>query len=1485
MENKKIILGLDLGTNSIGWALLEQQINERLGKIIRAGTRIIPIPQDVLGKFDSGQSISQTAERTGFRGVRRLRERHLLRRERLHRVLNILGFLPAHYAKLIDFERHLGQFVPETEPKLAYQLNDASNKPEFIFKESFEEMLADFAKHQPQLVEGDRKIPYDWTIYYLRKKALHHKIKKEELAWLLLNFNQKRGYYQLRGEDDEDATKTAKTRKYFTTQKIKAIADTGIIWKGLKVLIVTLADDSIGKIFKKEIPDWIGQERNIIATVDLDKDGNDKLEENGTVSQRFTIPSEEEWDKEWKLVKIKTENEILNSHKTVGAYIYDTLLQKPYQKIKGKLVRVIERKFYKAELEAILSRQVEFHSELKDAALYKACLEELYEHNDAYRGSISQKGFVHLFLNDIIFYQRPLKSKKSLISNCKFETRTFIRDGKKEIEPLKCIAKSHPLFQEFRLWQFVQNLRIYQKEKEVNGKLHTDVNVTDEFLKSDTDKVNLFNWLNSRKEIDQKTFLKYPAFNLKKSIENYRWNYVEDKIYPCNETRSQIVNRLEKLNNVPVAFLSKANEEALWHILYSVEDKNEIQKALKSFAAKRGFGDDFVEQFRKFPPFKKEYGSFSAKAIKKMLPLMRLGNYWDEQQIDHKTKARIDKIINGEYDESIRNRVREKAIHLSSMTDFKGLPQWLVSYIIYDRHAEDAEAIKWKTASDIELIEQHSLRNPIVEQVINETLQVVRDIWKQYGNGEENFFNEIHIELGREMKNPADKRKQLTNQIAENENTNLRMKALLVELLNSGDVENVRPYSPMQQEILKIYEEGALNAEETIPEDILKISKLAQPTTAELLRYKLWLQQKYRSPYTGQVIPLNKLFTAAYEIEHIIPQSRYFDDSFSNKVICETEVNKDKDNSTGYEYIKNNSGKKIELSLGKEITLFTVAQYEDFVKTNYSNNRGKMKRLLMDEIPEGFIQRQLNDTRYISRVVKNLLSNIVREKGEQETISKNVIASNGTITSVLRQDWGLNDVWNEIITPRFERLNELTKSKNFGEWTNKEGKNVFQTQVPIELQKGFSKKRIDHRHHALDAIVIACATRNHINYLNNESALGKEKQEIKEKKRYDLKHTLCFKKYNNDAKKNYKWVFHKPWDTYTEEVKEVLNGIVVSFKQNLRVINKTKNKYESYKDENGDLRIGKDGKPKKGLVNQTKGENWAIRKPMHQAFVFGKIDLRRLQYPKDKIAVAIRRSLTPNIDIEKISDSGIQEILKRHLAAKGNNPEIAFSQEGVDELNKNIQLYNNGKFHQPIYKVRTYEIGSRFPLGTSGNKKNKYVQTADGTNLFFAVYKNKETGKRIFETIPLNEAIEHQKQQINENKTAHQFTSVPIKKIIELRGKQVEVEFLFYLSPNDLVYVPTAEEKNENINTDFKNLSGYHLKRIFVVNDFSTTCYFTPNHLAKNIIPKEVDLNFDSSKNRLSGSFDTKTASFEGTQIKDVCIKLKVDRLGNISKA
>ena len=1457
----KRILGLDLGSNSIGWGLIEQDFQQKEGKIIASGSRIIPMDQGILGDFEKGNTVSQTAERTFYRSTRKLRQRHLLRRERLHRVLHILGFLPTHYDKQIDFSKRYGKFIGDIEPKIAY------NEGKFLFMDSFQEMLSDFKSHQPTLFYSKKngeesKIPYDWTIYYLRKKALSQKISKEELAWIILNFNQKRGYYQLRGE--EEVENPNKEVTYYSLMVTEVIAEApnkkGEIWYSIQL--------ENGWVYRRtsKIPldDWKGKVRDFIVTTELEEDGSIKRDKEGKEKRSFRAPSEDDWN----LLKKKTEQDINTSKKTVGTYIYDHLLQNPNEKIKGKLVRTIERKYYKEELKAILEKQIALQPELFTDQLFADSIRELYSKNEAQQRNLAARDFVHLFVEDIIFYQRPLRSQKTTIANCSLESRSYIdKDSHTRKEAsLKVCPKSNPYYQEFRVLQWLQNLKIYE--------IDSDQEVTHQFIKTLEDKQQLFEFLMNQKEIDCEELLKYflnqtypnakekaLKSELKKWKDTYRWNYIYDigekssKKYPMNETRYDLKRYLEKVANLPDDFLSSEVEYLLWHLIYSVTDKVSYEKGLKKFAQKHHLDEDsFVESFKKFKPYPSEYGSFSEKAIRKLLPLMRFGAYWDFNHIDKNTQKRIDDLITGVENEEIRTILREKAekYQLEKETDFQDLPLWLAQYIVYNRHAEASSLEKWTSVNDLETylneFKQHSLRNPIVEQVVTETLRVVRDIWQQYGQGQANFFNEIHIELGRELKKTAKEREDLSKQNQKNEDTNLRIRALLAELGEDSTIENVRPYSLMQQELLKLYEEGVFSSSMEIEDDIEKIHKKATPSKAELQRYKLWLEQKYKSPYTGQIISLKRLFTEDYEIEHIIPQSRYYDDSLSNKVICESVVNKApyKDRQLGLEFIKNQGGRIVkELSKeNKTIKIFTEEQYRTFIKEHYSNNPAKTKKLLLEDIPEKMVARQMNDTRYISKYISEILSKIVREDERDEGVnSKNVILCTGNITSALKQDWGVNDVWNDLILPRFERMNSLTQSTLFTTY-NERYKKYLPT-VPMEYSKGFQKKRIDHRHHAMDAIIIACTTREHINYINNQHALekGKDKKE-KQEERDKVRERLCIKKYNNRSEGNYSWIFKKPWDTFTQEVRAALEDIVVSFKQNLRVINKATNYYEHWVEENDKLI--------KKMVKQ-EGTNWAIRKPLHKETVSGKIILEREKVSGGKILTATRKTIDSTFTekvIEGITDTGIQKILLNYLKFK-KSPEIAFSPEGIEELNKNIALYNDGKPHKPIYKVRIFEQGSKFPLGEVGNKATKYVEAAKGTNLYFGVYQGKD--KRSFTTIPLNEVIERQKQGL---------PSVP-----EYNEKGDPL--LFSLSPYDLVYVPIEGEIIKDI--DFQHLSKEQKERIYKIVSFTKgRIYGIPNKVAVSIVNKMEY---------------TQLNKIEFIKEKEICIKLKVDRLGNICKA
>lgn len=1517
----KKILGLDLGTNSIGWAVVtanditDPENSSQLNGIEAAGSRIIPMDAALMGDFEKGNSVSQTKDRTGFRGTRRLRERCLLRRERLHRVLGIMDFLPDHYSNSID---RYGKFLNGTEPKLAWCDRN------FIFMDSYKEMLAEFASENPSLVADGKKIPYDWTIYYLRKKALTQAISKQEFAWLLLNFNQKRGYYQLRGEDNENDTK--KQLVEFYELKVVGIEDSGER-KGNNVWYNVLLEN--GWIYRRSSSqplDWIGKTKEFIVTTDLNDDGTVKVDKEGNEKRSFRSPNENDWT----LKKKKTESSIDKSGKEVGEYIFDNLLENPDQKINGKLVRVVERKYYRNELKKIVEKQSEFIPELRNKDLFAQCVEELYPNNDDHRNDIINRNFSYLLVDDILFYQRPLKSKKSTIANCQYETR-YDKDGK--AYPIKCVQKSNPYFQEFRLWQFISNLRIIEKEHTEVGKTYYDYDVTNQYIKDATAYADLFDWLNDRKEIDQKALLNYPGFHIdKKSQQRYRWNYVEDKSYPCNKTRATILSKLDKSEKDN---LSPELERKIWHLLYSVRTQAEIDKVFSEsntgiyLELKSLFSNESIKKLSKAKFDEDDYASYSEKALKKLLPLMRTGKYWSYNNIDTKTQERISKIISGEYDESIKDRVREKAIKLTDESMFQGLPLWLACYVVYGRHSESSDVQKWESPSDIDRwltdFKQYSLRNPIVEKVATETMRTVRDIWKQVGN-----IDEIHIELGREMKKTAQERKKITERITQNEAENMRIKVLLSEFLNPEyEIDNVRPYSPSQQDILKIYEEEVLeNAE--MPQDIQTIfnnlsnaDSAKRPTRSEIIRYKLWLDQKYQSPYTGAMIPLARLFTSDYEIEHIIPQSRFFDDSFSNKVICESEINKLKDNKLGLEFISSHSGEKVQLSGGRFVQVFTPDAYKDFVSKHYSHNRAKMKRLLMDEIPDQFIERQMNDSRYISSFIKSILSNIVRvrqEDGqlEEQAVSKNLISCNGSITDRLKKDWGVNDIWNKIILPRFERMNQITGSNAF---TTTSAQGHIIPAVPFEMQNGFSKKRIDHRHHAMDAIVIACASRDHVNLLNNEAAKSANREN-----RYALSYKLREVEsivIDGKERKVFK-EFKKPWSTFNHDVELTLQNIIVSFKQNLRVINKTVNHYQHYVD------------GKKVYVTQTKGDSWAIRKSMHKDTVWGEVNLRfkksvslkdalkqnliivdkdiktkikelREQGSDDKAIVKYFADNTEtwsdvangkievyyntantkdryfatrflsdlityfdkvtdyNVAVKKIdaiTDTGIRRILMNHLAASDNNPETAFSADGIDRMNSNIVALNGGKPHKPIRTVRRYEKADKFAIGQTGNKSKKYVEADKGTNLFYAVFETIPTNgekKRKYFTIPLNQVIDCQKQSGKEWKVTL------IQQMTDNGDINAEDRLLFILSPNDLVYVPTIEEIKNGITTIIHD-------RIYkMVSATGNRSYFIGHTIATPIVDK-VEF---SSLNK------TERATITDEMIKEICIPLSVDRIGN----
>jgi CRISPR-associated endonuclease Csn1 len=188
-------------------------------------------------------------------------------------------------------------------------------------------------------------------------------------------------------------------------------------------------------------------------------------------------------------------------------------------------------------------------------------------------------------------------------------------------------------------------------------------------------------------------------------------------------------------------------------------------------------------------------------------------------------------------------------------------------------------------------------------------------------------------------------------------------------------------------------------------------------------KFHLWLECGRVSPYTGEMIPLNKLFTEAIHVEHILPYSRSIDDSFVNKTLCEDHVNDAKGNLTPLEYFEQKR---------------TPADLKAFKQRVKNFSQGKLDKFLATEVKDDFLNSQFTNSAYIGTEVRDLL----------RTTCKDVRVTNGQLTSLLRNRWSLNRL-----------LNNEADQKN----------------------------RDDHRHHAVDALVIACTTQSLVQKISSES--------------------------------------------------------------------------------------------------------------------------------------------------------------------------------------------------------------------------------------------------------------------------------------------------------------------------------------------------------------------------------------------------------------
>jgi len=361
-----------------------------------------------------------------------------------------------------------------------------------------------------------------------------------------------------------------------------------------------------------------------------------------------------------------------------------------------------------------------------------------------------------------------------------------------------------------------------------------------------------------------------------------------------------------------------------------------------------------------------------------------------------------------------------------------------------------------------------------------------------------------------------------------------------------------------------------------------------------ILKYKLWEECNNICPYTGRKISVVQLFSGEVQIEHIMPWSRSLNDSFMNKTLCFADENRAKGNRTPYEfYFKEQGEAKWEQVKEQALTCFKT-------KINYPNAYAKFKQFIKKELDDDFVTRQLNDTRFISREAKAYLSKICDK----------IIVAPGQMTSNLRHKWGLNSILND----------------------------------------DDNKTRDDHRHHAVDALVMACSK---VSYL----------QELSRWNRYERSYDL----------EN----FPMPWDSFRKDAEKSILSILVSHRKSNRVLNSRKYKVK-----------------KKGEVYVNTGV--AARGQLHKEYVYGK-----RQSPNSEQGFHKRspiESLKTEKQVNKVVDPFIRDLIHARVATlggyvNGNIPEGTFftSDENGNKIPM-IYLPNKNGDKVPVKKIRIREV-------------------------------------------------------------------------------------------------------------------------------------------------------------------------------------------------
>ena len=559
-----------------------------------------------------------------------------------------------------------------------------------------------------------------------------------------------------------------------------------------------------------------------------------------------------------------------------------------------------------------------------DRAMYEGEFDKIREAQKPHHKKLSEEQWDRL--RDIIVIQRPLKPVEA--GWCQFE----YEDGQRRA------ARALPVFQEFRILQEVNNLRV-RVGSEPERPLEEQV------------REKALARLQSGKNIDFKKL----TGDLK-------------KLLPPGATFNLSGGGREKIaGDETVAKLAGKGLFGSRWFEFSLEERNEIVRALLETEESEEVQRKAVEEWGLSESQAKAvagvslvsgYGNLSEKAIGKILPHLEKGLVYSDA-------------VKAEYlhHSDFRNDEAHDALPYYG----EALPRDVVG----EDPTKDPKA-------DGETAHYGRFPNPTVHIGLNQLRRVVNRLIEAHGKPAA-----IAVELARDLKMNLEQKRELQKQQREGARRNERYR----ECLESAEQE---------------------------------------PTADALRKLRLWEEQGRLCLYTGETLSFEMVAMVASnltEVDHILPFSKTLDNSMANMVVCVRRANRDKGDRPPYEAFGHSpEGYDYEAILARADKL-------------PPNKRWRFQPDAMErfEDEEGFLDRQLNETRYLSRTARTYLAYLYDEKGEGRN---RVWASPGRVTALLRRGWGLEGML------RVTDEGEIAR-----------------------------KQRDDHRHHAVDALVVACTTR------------------------------------------------------------------------------------------------------------------------------------------------------------------------------------------------------------------------------------------------------------------------------------------------------------------------------------------------------------------------------------------------------------------------